>query len=109
MNERAQSVALLLICPGLLGVVAAAMFLYPAHQRDIEATEPIVYRIDINAADRDTLSLLPGIAQGKSQRIVDDRRENGSFVGAEDLTRVPLIGDKTAAGMRPWLRFDPSH
>lgn len=106
MNERAQSVALLLLSAVMLVVVGVLMVARPVHLSDAKATEPITYRIDINSADRDTLSLLPGIAQGKAQRIVDDRHAHGVFVDADDLTRVPLIAEKTAAAMQPWVRFD---
>jgi DNA uptake protein ComE-like DNA-binding protein len=105
MNERAQSVALLLISAVMLVVVGVVMVARPVHLSDVKATEPIIYRIKINSADRDTLSLLPGIAQGKAQRIVDNRQVHGIFIDADDLTRVPLIGDKTAAAMQPWVQF----
>jgi len=106
MNQHLQPVAMLLLGVVMFGVVFVVMLTRPMRQEKIAATEPIVYRIDINQADRDTLSLLPGIAQGKAQRIVDDRRVHGTFANTQDLTRVSLIGDKTAAAIEPWVRFD---
>lgn len=65
MNERAQSFALLLLASVMLVVVGLSIMARPVHQRDVRSTMPITYRVDVNSADRDTLSLLPGIAKGK--------------------------------------------
>ena len=90
----------------MLAAVFVVMLVRPERQADRLSTERITYRIDVNSADRDTLSLLPGIAQGKAQRIVDDREANGVFNSADEMTRVHLIGEKTVAGFEPWVRFD---
>lgn len=78
----------------------------PARQDELSATKPITYRINPNQADRDTLSLLPGIARGKAQRIINERQAHGLFRDIQDITRVPMIAEKTAAGFEPWVRFE---
>jgi competence protein ComEA len=50
--------------------------------------------IDINFADVDTLTRLPGIGKTKAQAIVDYRKANGNFATTEDLKQVKGIGDK---------------
>ena len=106
MNERAQAIALLLVTIAMLVVVCASVILRPARQTEVQSTRPVTYRINVNSADRDELSLLPDIAHGKAQRIVDNRQATGRFESAQDLTRVPMIGEKTAAAMAPYVRFD---
>lgn len=58
-------------------------------------------RIDVNRAEWPELTLLPGISQVMAQRIVQYRREQGLFRRIEDLRRVPGIGPKTVARLRP--------
>ena len=106
MRERAPSVALLLLAAAMLVVSGVSLLSRPMRLVDAAGTEPITYCINPNEADRDTLSLLPGIARGKAQRIIDERQAHGPFSDIDDMTRVPMIAEKTAAGFEPWVRFE---
>lgn len=106
MNDRGRCIALLVLAGVMLLVCVGVMGERPARQADLAGTTPITYRINVNRADRDALTLLPGIAQGKAQRIIDTRQAHGPFQQVSDLTRVPMIGEKTAAALEPWVRFD---
>jgi competence protein ComEA len=64
-------------------------------------------RVDLNSADEATLALLPGIGTLKARRIIDERERNGDFADADDLRRVPGIGDKTIEALRPIVRATP--
>ena len=57
--------------------------------------------IDVNTADAETLQKLPGIGPALAERIVAEA--NGPFSGAEDLTRVEGIGEKTAQDLAPYI------
>lgn len=60
-----------------------------------EETAPaITYPININTADKDTLTALPGIGDVLAQRILDYREEHGSFTHVEELLNVEGIGER---------------
>ena len=105
MSDRFASTALLLIASAILLVCLLIMQMQPIQRDALMGTASITYRINPNEADVHTLTLLPGIAHGKARRIVEERSANGPFQNVSDLTRVPMIGDKTAAAMSPWVEF----
>jgi competence ComEA-like helix-hairpin-helix protein len=61
----------------------------------------IEVRIDVNAAPAADLEALPGIGAALAARIVADREARGPFRSAEELVRVPGVGRKLAAQLRP--------
>ena len=54
-----------------------------------------VDEVNINTADKETLSSLPGIGPVIAERIVEYREKNESFKKKEDIMNVKGIGDKT--------------
>lgn len=52
-------------------------------------------RININSADVEELTDLPGIGPTYAKRIVEYRKEFGPFKKIEDLLNVRGIGDRT--------------
>nr|WP_298522931.1 ComEA family DNA-binding protein [uncultured Halomonas sp.] len=61
--------------------------------------------IDINSADAEMLTQLPGIGEAKAQAIIEDRETNGPFSSAEDLSRVNGIGDATVESLRNQIAY----
>ena len=58
--------------------------------------ETVSFPVNINTADVDTLTALPGIGQVLAERIVTYRRQNGSFRAVEEIMKVEGIGEKKA-------------
>jgi competence protein ComEA len=62
------------------------------------------FQVDINHATWVEWMQLEGIGEITARRIVADREQRGPFAGVADLDRVPGIGPKTLAAIRPFLR-----
>ena len=58
--------------------------------------ETVSFPVNINTADADTLTALPGIGRVLAERIVAYRRQNGPFRAIEEITKVEGIGEKKA-------------
>ncbi|MEM6505570.1 MAG: helix-hairpin-helix domain-containing protein [Planctomycetota bacterium] len=97
---------MIILASVLLLVCFVTILRQPERTDELLGTSPITYRIDPNQADADTLCLLPRIGPGIAQRITDDRDAKGPFTSAADMTRVKMVGDKTAAAIEPWVEFD---
>lgn len=52
-------------------------------------------RVNVNAADAQTLQLLPGVGPVVSARVIADREANGPYPTLEAMTRVSGIGPRT--------------
>ncbi len=68
------------------------------------AKPPRVGEVDLNRADAEALTALPGVGEALARRIVMDRARSGPFRSAEDLLRVPGIGWKRLERLRPFVR-----
>ncbi|MEX0652949.1 MAG: helix-hairpin-helix domain-containing protein [Phycisphaeraceae bacterium] len=94
---------------GLLGMawtmLGLAYFVRPAPPP--AAPAETAYRLRINEADAARLTLLPGVGTHIAEHIVARRRLR-PFERAEQLEQVPWIGERTRAGMEPWIHFDVS-
>lgn len=78
--------------------VPAAMQTLPPQTTCPEPTTPetvaVTFPIDINRADAEQLTALPGIGEILARRIVAYREENGSFLSTQELQNVEGIGEK---------------
>jgi len=54
---------------------------------------PGLVSININTADLDTLTALPGIGESLAQAVIDYRSSNGPFSSPEELMNVSGIGE----------------
>jgi len=60
-------------------------------------------RMNINSASESQLERLPLIGHKRAARIVDYRRQQGYFRSVEDLDKVPGIGPRIMAKLRPYI------
>ena len=52
-------------------------------------------KVNINTANTEELSALPGIGPVTAERIIEYRDKNGPFKNKEEITKIKGIGDKT--------------
>lgn len=64
-------------------------------------------RVDLNAADAQTLMELPGIGSALAERILKLREERGGFCFPEELLDVQGIGEATLEKLLPLIYFGP--
>lgn len=60
--------------------------------KNVDVSDKLPQKVNINTADEAQLQLLPGIGPVLAQRIVAWRQTNGDFAIAEDLLAVEGIG-----------------
>ncbi|MCL1861295.1 MAG: helix-hairpin-helix domain-containing protein [Proteobacteria bacterium] len=63
------------------------------------ALEPV----NINTADAATLQQINGIGPSKANAIIEYRKANGPFATADDLVKVPGIGEKSLMALKPQI------
>ena len=70
---------------------------------DTKAKKQIPHDININTADKQLLTKLPGVGPVTAELILQYRTTNGQFSSIDELTQIKGIGTKTLAKMRPYL------
>ena len=65
-------------------------------------------RVDLNSADEQELTAIPGIGEAIARRIVEWREEHGPFRRVEDLLKVKGIGEKSLQRLRPHVTVGES-
>ena len=60
-------------------------------------------KININAAEKEDLTLLPGIGDTLAQRIIAYREENGPFTEIEELLLVEGIGSSKLSKIKEYI------
>jgi competence protein ComEA len=106
---RAEQVAILVLALAVVAGVAWRGISYWRVGTDPLAVAPPAagptYRVNVNAADWVVLSMVPGLGETLSKRIVETREAmpDKRFTSLDELTKVRGIGGKTLAHLRPYL------
>lgn len=74
-----------------------------AFKRAITLDSVQVAKIDINSADEQRLTELPGIGPATATKIFEYRKVNGPFKSVDDLLNVKGIGPKVLEKIRPFV------
>src|SRR5262249_10606643 len=92
----------------LLGVYLAGAMRRGTQPTDLERGAVVVYRLDLNRAERPDLLQLPGVGPNLAERIEDHRREHGAFHRVDDLAAVRGVGPALLERLRPlvYVRSD---
>lgn len=69
-----------------------------------KTSEIIAKNININTADKELLTQLPGIGPVTADAILRYRNSKGKFESINDLKNVKGVGDKTLAKLKPYLQ-----
>jgi competence protein ComEA len=86
----------------LVAIVGAAASAQAARGQAARQTPKVQGVINLNQADLDQLTLLPGVGPTKARRIVEWRAKH-HFKRIEELTRVKGFGRKTFARLKTHL------
>jgi competence ComEA-like helix-hairpin-helix protein len=65
-------------------------------------------RVDVNFADLEDLTAVPGIGPRLAERIIGQREEQGRFLGIEELGKIHGIGKKKLAAWAPYIEAGTS-
>ncbi len=68
-----------------------------------KAKKQIPHDVNINTADKELLTQLPGIGPVTADSILKFRSTNGEFSSIDELTQIKGIGTKTLAKLKPYL------
>jgi competence protein ComEA len=69
-----------------------------------KAKKEIPHDVNINTADKELLTQLPGIGPVTADTIIKYRKDNGQFKSIDELTKVKGIGSKTLVKLKPYLQ-----
>ncbi|MDH3583177.1 MAG: helix-hairpin-helix domain-containing protein [Phycisphaerae bacterium] len=94
-----------LVGHGLLVVVLCVGLSAPGAAEGGRKPVP-VHRLDVNAAEAESLQLLPGVGPSLARRMID-RRQQRPFADLADLRRVRGIGEELSARMAAHVRYGP--
>jgi competence protein ComEA len=96
--------AVLIFCGALmrlLNVKSDAAFI-PGDKNQIQENFPI----NVNTANIDELTKIPGIGYVTAARMINYRTNNGLFNSADDLKKVKGIGDRKLEMMKGYIALD---
>jgi competence protein ComEA len=85
----------------LVMAVIVSMILIPSVMAN---TDPETVLVNINTADTDELTSLPGVGVSKATAIINYRTEHGLFTTVDELSNVRGIGESILDKIRDLVR-----
>jgi len=104
MKVSSKSIAVLV----MIMVLACAALPVMAAEQTASGKEASALsgKLNVNSADAQQLTMLPGIGQKTAESIVAYRTQHGNFKTVDDLTQVKGIGDKSVEKIRQYVVFE---
>jgi len=106
MNKMKTVVAILLSLMVVFSF-SPAMAASKDDKQQVATEEPmpaVSAKVNINTADVDELTKIPGIGPKTAEAIVAYRKDKGQFKKVEDLVEVKGIGEKKLEKIRPYVQ-----
>lgn len=91
------------IVNGLALSLVLGLFIVPLLAQQAQTAKPATEKININTATLEELQKLPSVGPKVAQRIIDFRKQNGSFKKIEEIMKVNGIGEKIFLRMKDMI------
>jgi competence protein ComEA len=90
----------------VIAVILIATISSAAMAAESQPVAPATGVVNLNTADAVQLALLPRVGAKAAQRILDYRKEHGSFKKTSDLMQVKGIGEKSFELLAAYVAVD---
>lgn len=97
IEGRGRSVRALLSALALVLLLAA---------QPVLAAEPLTGVVNVNIANVEELTMLPGIGESRAKAIIALRENRGGFDSVDELVEVKGIGEAMLARLRPYVSLE---
>jgi len=105
MKSTSKSIAVLAMI--IFALACVALPTMAAEQTASEKAGPALSgKLNVNSADAQQLTMLPGIGQKTAESIVAYRTQHGNFKTVDDLTQVKGIGEKSVEKIKGYIIFE---
>ena len=95
------AVSFSIILSALWGIVSQREFAAP-----LKHPQSTGFRVNVNRASADELSLLPQVGPVLADRIVAEREARGPFLSVDDIARTPGVGPARIVRLKQWVVTD---
>lgn len=92
----------------LIGALALTTAVLQPIRRDAITPQTTGYRVDVNHADAQELTLLPGVGPTLARHMVEYRGTHGPITNPAQLDAVPRIGPIIRRRFTPWIVVAPA-
>lgn len=104
-SKEEKIILLIIFFAFVVGVLFNFLFSYKNKIKEVSVKKEQML-ININTADENELSKLPGIGLNYAKKIMEYRKENGNFEKIEDIMKVKGIGKKKFEKIKNFIKVD---
>ncbi len=104
-SKEEKIILLIIFFAFISGIFINFFFAYKQQIKEVDLQKDFV-KININKADIDEISKLPGIGPAFARKIIEYREKNGNFKTKEDIMKVKGIGIKKYEKIKNLITID---